>query len=317
MNDVRGPGRPATASGFAALGFEQELAELRARVVRWIDASNSEIKSALEWHFLSGAKYFRPLTAFACYRSVHGAGPVPGRIMTAVTALELFHNMSLVVDDLVDKSPLRRGQPTLHAQFGELNALMTAGYIVAEVYRMLGDDVAGIALVAELMQRLAVAECLQWRLRRQQLGVEDWRRIAAEDTGSMFEICACLGDRSSRLRRFGGLLGILYHGCDDVGDVRGAAALGGGGAEDLRDGILTLPAALAIRDDAVAAVFCKPEPSKAEQAVVWDAMVACLDEAEAYLDGIAGEARLEARLFAPMPDPLLALVDETRQLSGG
>jgi hypothetical protein len=80
---------------------------------------------------------------------------------------------------------------------------------------------------------------------------------------------------------------------------------------------LTLPAALAIRDEAVAAAFCKADPSKTEQAIVWDAMVACLDEAEAYLDGIAGQARCEARLFAPMPDPLLALVDETRQLSGG
>jgi geranylgeranyl pyrophosphate synthase len=317
MNDVGGRSGSATVSGFGALGFEQELAGLRTRVARWIDASDPEIRSALEWHFRSGAKYFRPLTVFSCYRSVHGADPIPEHIMSAVTALELFHNMSLVVDDLVDKSPLRRGRPTLHAQFGELNALMTGGYIVAEVYRMLGDDIEGIAFVCELMRRLAVAECLQWRLRRQQLGVEDWRRIAAEDTGSMFEICACLGDRRTRLRRFGALLGILYHGCDDVGDVRGAAALGGGGAEDLRDGILTLPAALAIRDEAAAAVFCKPEPSEAEHAVLWDAMVACLGEAEAILDEIAGEARREARLFGPMPEPLLALVDETRQLSGG
>ena len=37
------------------------------------------------------------------------------------------------------------------------------------------------------------AECLQWRLRRQPLGLEDWRAIAGEDTGSMFEICAALG----------------------------------------------------------------------------------------------------------------------------
>jgi geranylgeranyl pyrophosphate synthase len=133
----------------------------------------------------------------------------------------------------------------------------------------------------------------------------------------MFEICACLGDRTARLRRFGALLGLLYHGCDDVGDVRGAAALGGGGAEDLRDGILTLPAALAIRDEAVAAVFCKTEPTEVELAMLWDAMVARLDEAEAYLDRIAAEARHEAQLFGAVPDALLALVDETRQLSGG
>jgi geranylgeranyl pyrophosphate synthase len=157
---------------------------------------------------------------------------------------------------------------------------------------------------------------MQWRMRRQLLGVEDWRRIAGEDTGSMFEVCACLGDRSSRLRKFGGLLGLLYHGCDDVGDVRGAAALGGGGEEDVRDGILTLPAALAIRDPAIGALFCKPDPDNEDLGAIARAFAARLPEAEAYLDQIAEEARTEARLFAVDPAPLLALIDQTRKLSG-
>ena len=41
---------------------------------------------------------------------------------------------------------------------------------------------------------------------------------------------------------------MLYHGCDDVADVRGTTALGGGSEKDIIDGILTLPAAIAIRD---------------------------------------------------------------------
>jgi geranylgeranyl pyrophosphate synthase len=135
---------------------------------------------------------------------------------------------------------------------------MTSGYIVADGYLMAGDDLQASRLFSELLKRLGVAECLQWRLRRQPLGVEDWRNIAAADTGSMFEIAACLGDRSERLRRFGGLVGLLYHGCDDVADVRGTTALGGGGYDDLRDGILTLPAALAIRDPMIARMFCNP-----------------------------------------------------------
>jgi geranylgeranyl pyrophosphate synthase len=158
-----------------------------------------------------------------------------------------------------------------------------------------------------------VAECLQWRLRRQPLGVEDWRKIAGEDTGSMFEVCACLGDRSGQLRTFGGLLGLLYHGCDDVGDVKGLAALGGGGEEDLRDGILTLPAALAIRDPAAARIFCDPEGG--DLAELGRHFVARLPEAEAYLDKIAEEGRTEARSFAANPTPLIALIEQTRQLS--
>ena len=55
------------------------------------------------------------------------------------------------------------------------------------------------------------------------------------------------------------LLGVLYHGCDDVGDVKGLESLGGGGEEDLRDGILTLPASIAIKDPIIAELFCKSE----------------------------------------------------------
>jgi geranylgeranyl pyrophosphate synthase len=168
-------------------------------------------------------------------------------------------------------------------------------------------------LFSELLKRLGVAECLQWRLRRQPLGVEDWRRIAGEDTGSMFEVCACLGDRSGQLRTFGGLLGLLYHGCDDVGDVKGLAALGGGGEEDLRDGILTLPAALAIRDPAAAKIFCDPEGGNLAELGRY--FVAKLPEAETYLDKIAAEGRTEARSFAVNPAPLIALIEQARQLS--
>jgi geranylgeranyl pyrophosphate synthase len=304
-----------SAGVIAALGFTEEMAKLRRRIAAWIESCDTEVREALEWQFFAGAKYFRPLTIFACHRSII-PGPIPEPIMTSALVIEFFHNVSLIIDDILDRSDTRRGRPTMHIRFGELNALMVSGYIVADGYAQLGDDLHAIGLFSELLKRLGVAECMQWRLRRQPLGVEDWRRLAGEDTGSMFEVCACLGDRSSRLRRFGGLLGLLYHGCDDVGDVRGAAALGGGGDEDVRDGILTLPAALAIRDPTIGALFCKPDPNAQELESIARAFAARLPEAEAYLDGIAEEARSEARLFAVDPTLLLALIDETRRLSG-
>jgi geranylgeranyl pyrophosphate synthase len=298
----------------AALGFKEEMATVRRRLAAWVESSEPEIRPALEWQFLSRSKYFRPLSIFSCYRSIE-PGPVPERILNSAVVIEFFHNVSLIIDDIVDRSDERRGRATLHKQFGELHALMASGYIVADGYLRLRDDIQAIGLFSELLKRLGVAECMQWRLRRQPLGVEDWRRIAGEDTGSMFEVCACLGDRSERLRRFGGLLGLLYHGCDDVGDVRGAAALGGGGEEDLRDGILTLPAALAIRDRSIGALFCKADPDPQDLRAIADAFAAQLPNAEKYLDEIAEEARTEARLFSSNPAPLMALVEQTRRLS--
>src|SRR6202022_2206339 len=216
-------------------------------------------------------------------------------------AVELIHNMSLIIDDVLDESAERRGIATIQSRFGSLTALMASGYLIADAFEAFADDPFAVRHLSELVRRLGAAECLQWRLRRQPLGVEDWRRIAGEDTGSMFEICAVLGARSQRLRPYGHLLGVLYHGCDDVGDQRGLEALGGGGEEDIRDGILTLPAALAIRDPQVRDLFVVDDDAPSRRAPLAQACHEQLQEAEQVLDRIAASARAEAEQFADRP----------------
>jgi geranylgeranyl pyrophosphate synthase len=282
-------------------------------IVDWVEHSDPELIPLLQWQLISRPKYFRPLTIFSCQRAMNTGQP-SAHVFRSAMALELFHNVSLVVDDILDRSRRRRGRLTLHCRFGGLPGLMAAGFMTAGGFRIVSDDAYSIRVLADLIQRLGVAECLQWRLRRQPLGVADWRAIAKEDTGSMFETCACLGTRDDRLRRFGSLLGMVYHGCDDVGDARGLAALGGGGDADIRDGILTLPAALAIRDPAVAAVF-RAIASEARTQLLTQKIGAALPEAEQHLDELAAEAEAEALQHAENPEPLLALLGYTRSLS--
>lgn len=298
----------------ADLGFEAEMERLRAVLGDWIAEADAEIRPLLHWQFVARSKYFRPLTIFACHRAAHG-GDIPDRLVRSAAVLEMMHNVSLIIDDILDQSDERRGKPTMHRRYGQLQALMVSGYIVADGYRMSAADPHDIALFSELLKRLGVAECRQWRLRRQPLGFDDWLEIAGEDTGSMFEVCACLATRDESLRKFGRLLGMLYHGCDDVGDVKGLESLGGGGEEDLRDGILTLPASLAIQDETIRRLFCKTDPSADDLAAIAAALRASLPEAEARLDNIAAEARWEARFHCEAPAGLLTLVDHTRELS--
>jgi len=296
------------------LGATVEIEMVRARIRAWLDQVDDELREPLEWMFSGQQKHFRPLTLFACHRA-SGRGAVGGRTVELAFAIELVHNMTLIIDDILDESPERRGIPTVEAKFGRLPAMMASGYLVADAYATVADDPFAVQALAELVRRLGAAECLQWRQRRQPLGLEDWRRIAGEDTGSMFEACAVLGARSERLRQYGALLGVLYHGCDDVGDQRGLIALGGGGEEDVRDGILTLPAALAIRDPATMGLFVTDDddPSRLERIAA--ACAAQLDDAEVVLDDIAAAARREAAMFAVDPGPLVALVEHVRQLS--
>jgi geranylgeranyl pyrophosphate synthase len=306
--------RPA-ASGdvIARLGAADEIHLLRERLATWLESVDDELRESLTWAFAGTPKHFRPVTVFACHRAVYET-PASEAVELAF-AVELVHNMSLIVDDVLDGSDERRGIATVERRFGRLTALMASGYLVADAFDAIADDPFAARHLSELLRRLGSAECLQWRLRRQPLGVEDWRRIAGEDTGSMFEVCAVLGGRSQRLRRYGHLLGVLYHGCDDVGDQRGLKALGGGGEEDIRDGILTLPAALAIRDAHIRELFRMDDDDPDRLAILADAFRAQLDDAEGVLDRIAASARSEAKRFADYPEPLFALVDQVRQLS--
>ena len=296
----------------AALGLELELKRLQQSIAAWIDGCSKEMRGSLKWQFNGSAKYFRPVTVFSCFRATHD-GDIGEEQRARALVVELIHNMTLIVDDILDQSKYRRNALTLHYRFGMLPALMTSGYIVSEAYRKVRARPEVIELISELIGRLGAAECLQWRLRSRPLGIEDWRQIATEDTGSMFEVCACLGSGDERLRKFGQLLGVLYHGCDDVADVRGATGLGGGGADDIRDGILTLPASIAIRNPRVAALFCdSAERTRDELAA---ALQAALPEAERMLDKIAAQARREANENAADARGLITLVDYTRSLS--
>jgi geranylgeranyl pyrophosphate synthase len=297
----------------AELDGAGDIALLRARLATWLEQVDPELKESLTWAFSDGQKHFRPLTLFACDRAAHGRAS-PDAVELAF-AVELMHNMSLIIDDILDESDERRGIATVQQRFGPLPALMASGYLVADAFDAFAGDPFAVRHLAELLRRLGAAECLQWRLRRQPLGVSDWQRIAGEDTGSMFEICAVLGARSERLRQFGHFLGVLYHGCDDVGDQRGLQALGGGGEADIRDGILTLPAALAIREPRIRKLFVIDDDDPKRLRALAQACAAQLDEAETVLDGIAASARAEATRFADDPEPLVALVDHVRRLS--
>jgi geranylgeranyl pyrophosphate synthase len=298
----------------AALGFAGEIDQLRGRIADWIATTDPSMREMLKWQFHPRSKYFRPLTIFACHRAKYGKAVDDDTLQRAVV-LEMMHNVSLIVDDIVDRSLMRRGVETLHHKFGQLAALMAAGYIVAEGYRMSAGHPHDIRLFSELLKRLGVAECVQWQTRRRPAGYADWRALAQEDTGSMFEVCAALATQDDSLRLFGRLLGMVYHGCDDVADVKGLESLGGGGEDDLRDGILTLPAALAIGDPDIRALFCAANPSDDHLRRIAGAMRDQLPAADGKLDELAMEAKWHAHKNARHSEGLYILVDHTRRLS--
>src|SRR5437763_14855499 len=106
-----------TAGMIAGLGFGTEIERLRALLGAWMEDASEEMRPLLEWQFVAKSKYFRPLTIFACYRAV-SSDPVPDELLRSAAVLEMMHNVSLIIDDILDESDERRSKATLHCKFG-------------------------------------------------------------------------------------------------------------------------------------------------------------------------------------------------------
>ena len=111
------------------LAFASEMADLQERINAWIVKCDPELRTQLEWQFLAGSKYFRPFTVFACHHAMHDT-IAPSAVIESAMLIELFHNVSLIIDDIVDKSEHRRNRLTLLSKFGELSAFIDRKSVV-------------------------------------------------------------------------------------------------------------------------------------------------------------------------------------------
>jgi len=100
----------------ARLGAAAEIALLRARIEAWLVEVDDELREPLAWALGGTPKHFRPITLFASHRAIHTTPA--SRAVGLAFAVELMHNMSLVVDDVLDESDERRGIATVERRFG-------------------------------------------------------------------------------------------------------------------------------------------------------------------------------------------------------
>lgn len=88
-----------------------------------------------------GGKRIRPVL---CLMGNELFGPILADTWKTAMALELFHNFTLIHDDIMDKAPLRRGKPTVHAKYNESTALLAGDVMLLQAYEYLNETNAGI-----------------------------------------------------------------------------------------------------------------------------------------------------------------------------
>ena len=179
-------------------------------------------------------------------------------LLPMALAVEVLHTATLVHDDAIDHSPLRRGSPTINQVWGEDKAILLGDYLLAQAEELVSQtqNLRVVSLFARAIMTLASGELAQafsafnLELSREQY----FARIAAK-TASLITLATESGAILSRapervvtaLKDYGYNLGIAFQIVDDILDFIGdEAEMGKPTASDLSEGTLTLPAMMVL-----------------------------------------------------------------------
>jgi geranylgeranyl pyrophosphate synthase len=206
----------------------------------------------------AGGKRLRPL--LVCLASgvpvTHSAA-----LVRAACAVELIHSATLVHDDVLDASDLRRGNPTVYATGGRLMATATGDLLFSRAFWELagGADAEPVRVLSQAAGGLAAGELLQrsdaWNLA---VGADRYFERCRLKTAELFRAACELGALAGGLEAadvaalglFGESIGLAFQLFDDVLDVTGPPErTGKPRGADLLDGTVTLPLILALERD--------------------------------------------------------------------
>ena len=153
----------------------------------------------------------------------------------AATAIELFHNFSLIHDDIMDKAPMRRGMETVHEKYGDSTALLAGDVMFVKAYEYLNKiHINNLQKVLHLFNETASAVCEGQQLdmdfeKRKTVGLEEYVAMITLKTSVLLAASLKLGailggatlNSQNHLYEFGKNLGIAFQVQDDYLDVFG------------------------------------------------------------------------------------------------
>jgi heptaprenyl diphosphate synthase len=184
------------------------------------------------------------------------------KALHAALSVELLHTATLVHDDIIDDSPLRRGSPTVYAREGVNTAVFAGDYLfIKSILALAGTGLPVIYLeqLARATEAVCVGEVEQFRGRGSVPGIKTYLSRITRKTGFLFAACCAAGahlgglgeDAVKHATRFGSSFGAAFQIKDDLLDILGSKkTIGKPTGNDLKEGIVTLPVLLAAAKDA-------------------------------------------------------------------
>ena len=231
-----------------------DIAEVDRILRESLDSESKLIREVGQYVCFTSGKKMRPMLALLMTKALAPRRPAPVEV---AAALELIHVATLLHDDVIDKAAMRRGRPSVNAQWGDEVAILMADFLFARAF-----DLALTTLRPEVLRQLCrvtqamcEGEMFQIELAEKNFSVENYYHVVERKTAALFSACTGLGafmagaaeDDIASATSFGYDFGIAFQITDDLLDyVARPEQLGKEIGMDVSAGKQTLPLLLAM-----------------------------------------------------------------------
>ena len=214
------------------------------------DGHHPNLAAALNHLLSSGGKRIRAVVTLLTGGMLSAD---PDHLVTLAAAIETLHTATLVHDDLIDGALIRRGIPTLNAQWSPAATVLTGDFVFARAAKLAAEteSIKAMLMFSDTLATIVNGEITQLFSSRGIASRENYYRRIYAKTASLFETAASAAallspveeDVIKEMARFGYEIGMAFQMVDDILDFTGEqATIGKPVANDLRQGLITLPA---------------------------------------------------------------------------
>jgi len=233
-----------------------DMAQVDRVIAQRLDSGVPLVADVARYIISAGGKRLRPVLLLLTCGALGYSGSQRHNLAAVV---EFIHTATLLHDDVVDESTLRRGRPTANENFGNPASVLVGDFLYSRAFQMMvdADSMRVMQTLADATNVIAEGEVLQlMNMHDASLDEEGYLRVIRSKTAKLFEASARLGpilagsppDIESACAHYGQALGTAFQVIDDVLDYDGnSAEMGKNLGDDLREGKATLPLILAMQ----------------------------------------------------------------------